>query len=1067
MSFETRAACLSSEVLGAFAEGLLGAEERDAVIAHLDSCARCRDEVAVLGAFVDERAAPARRRLPAWWAAAAAIAIVLAGTAVFWSSYPRRDTAPVAPLIAASAALDHRLVEPRLHGFGWAAYRGVVRATQESDRSPERLKVLGAAGEVLEHARGSETAEAAHAAGVASLLIDDPAAAVERLEAAAAKQPQEATVWSDLAAAHYELAIRLGRASHLPEALAAADRALKLDPRLPEALFNRALVLERLGLTGDARAAWKRYLEIDPSSAWAVEARRRLAAFSSSTAPAPAFGKALETAAPEQLVAAFPQQARAFAEVELLDRWAKAFLAGDGGAAAPLATARGIGAALQRRSGESLLAEAVRAIDEAGGEDRMRLAEAHLAYRSGRFALSRQDVQTARRLLERAASLFGDSPAALNARHYAAVAEYEAGRTAVAGQELAALADELRQRPAFKALRAQTAWQQGLVAGAQMRWPAALADYATARALFGELGEASNAAFVDVLIGEAAILLGRRDEAWGGWTRALRALSEHGLHDRLLVTLGAISRTESMAGHDGSAAAFLDLEIEHANDDDRLRADALSRRAFVSARMRDTAAARKAVEEGARAAQRITDAAARQQAVADLQLAEGMVSGDDPVRALALLTGAVEHYRAARPVLLPVALYERARVLRALGRVEEATEDLRAAAEGVETQRGEVEWRELRAAAVDGVAAIYRSLGEVLLERGQTREAFTVADRAAAHAFLGAAAARSAVTVEALQQSLGDDAVVEYLTLPRELVIFAVTARQFAVERVPADDLPRRVAALNDAIRRRGDVRAASLYATLIAPVEPLLAGAGTITFVADATVEPVPFSALFDPASGRWLIEKHAVRRAAAALTAGSEPPRQNRARIVVIQPEAADLPNAAAEAAAIAALYRDSLVLGGERPAAVLAAMESAAIIHYAGHTNSGGESGLALGRTVLYGTDVARLHLRAAPLVVLAGCRTMRGAAYRDDVTTSLTRAFLLAGARAVIGTAWDLDDRAAAALFERMHAAYAVSGDAVAALRQAQLAALSDSACPPAEWAAAEIIVRSAFTKRGTS
>lgn len=307
MSFDPRSPCITSEVLGAFAEGRLGAEERNDVTAHLDTCERCRDEVALLADFVDSDAAPARKRLPIAWAAAAAAILVIAAAAVVWRNTSRRDVEPVAPLIAASAALDHRLLEPRLHGFGWAEYRGPVRAPGD-DRSPERLEVLGAAGDVLQQAGKDPAADAQHAAGVASLLIADPAAAIARLRTVA-EQSQDATAWSDLAAAHYDLAVRLGRASQYPEALAAADRALKLSPRLPEALFNRALALERIGLIEDARAAWKRYLEVDGTSAWANEARRRMDALPTAENPPSAFGKALDTLTPVERVDRSPQQA--------------------------------------------------------------------------------------------------------------------------------------------------------------------------------------------------------------------------------------------------------------------------------------------------------------------------------------------------------------------------------------------------------------------------------------------------------------------------------------------------------------------------------------------------------------------------------------------------------------------------------------------------------------------------------------------------------------------------------------------------------------------------------------
>ena len=58
-------------------------------------------------------------------------------------------------------------------------------------------------------------------------------------------------------------------------ALVAADQALTLQPAQAEALFNRALALEALGIRFAAADSWRRYLEVDPSSSWAVEARER------------------------------------------------------------------------------------------------------------------------------------------------------------------------------------------------------------------------------------------------------------------------------------------------------------------------------------------------------------------------------------------------------------------------------------------------------------------------------------------------------------------------------------------------------------------------------------------------------------------------------------------------------------------------------------------------------------------------------------------------------------------------------------------------------------------------
>jgi CHAT domain-containing protein/Tfp pilus assembly protein PilF len=58
--------------------------------------------------------------------------------------------------------------------------------------------------------------------------------------------------------------------------LAHFERALELDGSLLDALFNRALALERLKAFWQAQEAWTRYLERDSSSGWAKEARRHL-----------------------------------------------------------------------------------------------------------------------------------------------------------------------------------------------------------------------------------------------------------------------------------------------------------------------------------------------------------------------------------------------------------------------------------------------------------------------------------------------------------------------------------------------------------------------------------------------------------------------------------------------------------------------------------------------------------------------------------------------------------------------------------------------------------------------
>jgi CHAT domain-containing protein len=63
---------------------------------------------------------------------------------------------------------------------------------------------------------------------------------------------------------------------HAGTSLTHFERALEIDGSLLAALFNRALALETLKAWGQAGEAWEKYLERDPNSEWAAEARRRL-----------------------------------------------------------------------------------------------------------------------------------------------------------------------------------------------------------------------------------------------------------------------------------------------------------------------------------------------------------------------------------------------------------------------------------------------------------------------------------------------------------------------------------------------------------------------------------------------------------------------------------------------------------------------------------------------------------------------------------------------------------------------------------------------------------------------
>ena len=268
--------CPDDETLAAWVEGRLPDAERRRVLEHASSCEDCILMIdAANETFHAETEGVVVRPRGGWqrWLLAAAAVLVIAVPLAFVAVRSRQGD-PLQALVAV-APRSARPVEARLSGgFPWAPYRGPMRANDAAlDR--EQMKLAGAASEVLDRAERDPSDEALRAAALAMVLIDREELGIERLSAETKRAPRDATAWSDLAAAQYAAALD-GRASLYPEALAAADRALAIDARYPEALFNRALILERLGLHEQARAAWQRYLDRDPSSPWAAEAREHL-----------------------------------------------------------------------------------------------------------------------------------------------------------------------------------------------------------------------------------------------------------------------------------------------------------------------------------------------------------------------------------------------------------------------------------------------------------------------------------------------------------------------------------------------------------------------------------------------------------------------------------------------------------------------------------------------------------------------------------------------------------------------------------------------------------------------
>lgn len=208
-------------------------------------------------------------RLPVF--GCAALALITAVTAWILFLRPERR---VQRLIA-EAYTEHRNLEPRFPGAAFAPVR-VERGEHTSHMDSPRS--------LLDAEREITSSLATHPSDPfwlqsrarAELLEGNYSGAIDALSQALAATGKTPTLLIDMATAYSMRADVTGDSEDYGLAIDLLGQALQLSPRDPVALFNRALITRKALLFSQAVEDWKMYLEIDPSSQWADEARSRL-----------------------------------------------------------------------------------------------------------------------------------------------------------------------------------------------------------------------------------------------------------------------------------------------------------------------------------------------------------------------------------------------------------------------------------------------------------------------------------------------------------------------------------------------------------------------------------------------------------------------------------------------------------------------------------------------------------------------------------------------------------------------------------------------------------------------
>jgi CHAT domain-containing protein len=967
---------------------------------------------------------------------------------------------------------------------GTVAFERLARLTTEvatrlrSDSSSDALRLRALLDLRWMHSAPAGVERAIAALEQARLKVDDPA------------------LLNDLAVSYLALAERDQRLVPVLRALDLVESALERDSTLTAALFNRALILQRLYMAGTAKRAWRRYLDVERSDGWRREAGSHQNRLTDADSSSPSFvaigervtrGETIPSSELHERVRRSPDLARTFA-FALFAGWGKALLSRDQDLAARhLDALRATAATLDSLGSDRSVALALATIDREGHNPlpSQSLALAHVTLEDGMRAFARAQYTTSASVLLRARDYLRDagSPAARWAEFYRAASLVSLGDYAAGDRAFESLLTT--STPEEPALVGKVHLALGVSQVRRGNYERANAQYRAATPHIERTRERVTTGFAAQLLAEGLGLAGRVVEGYTEGYRALRLLSTDRRSTYFygqLEQIAAVARAEDLS-RAALAIAHEMLEVASSRGSANDIAMALCARAQDEMELGRSGAAEVTLSAAERWATRLPAGRGTDRVRARVMLARGKVTrARDPNHALRALTSAIDIFRSfENDLFLPEALYEASRAASASGEPERARGSLLEAIRELERQHAAFQTTAYRASFAETVERVFDEMIAAELRSGNPEAAFEFLERARIAAW--PATQRSVVSEEqtnspsrldrVVRQLPDDLLLVEYALLRDRVVIWIVSNRGWNYREVSAtrDSVARLVQHLaRDLDRleiREGDARSA-LFDVLLRPVAEFLRGVRRIAIVPDRELYRVPFAALWDRDAGRYVLQDFEIRTSpsatfqlAALATASSDRGRAADSNVLVVGAPALDssmstqlssLPGAAEEASRVARLYPDATLLTGAAAsrAQVLRSLRSSSIVHFAGHAvfNEAQPelSFLALAPDgdaddgTVRAWEIGELRLSNARVVVLSACSTLSPRVSRMGAVAGLAFSFLRAGAPATVSTLWDVSDQSTADLLVDFHRRLAVGLSTPEALRLAQLDAM---------------------------
>jgi CHAT domain-containing protein/tetratricopeptide (TPR) repeat protein len=1016
------------------------------------------------------------------WRRAFALAVCsILVVSTIWFVFPKPQAQ--AQRLITEAYTQQRTLEMRISGAAYAPIR-IERSQQFShlDRPAALLEVEALiARELAKHPADPFWLQSR---ARTEILEGDYAGAIENLRQALTIDAESPSVLTDLATAYGQRAAALDRPNDFGAAIEILGKVLAKSPDDPVALFNRAVISEKVLLYAQAIEDWEHYLRLEPTGQWAEEARRHLQEDRDKVnrrnesnlpllTPAEIASADLNNAV---VLESVNERLESYVRLAITD-WLTTAYPVDQRQTIESVSVRSALIALAKTS--SLEHEDTWFADLLSGSSEDGFASAVASLSSAVKANERADTVAAQNGASRAIRLFslgsGNQAGILRAR-----LEYLfASNIAQDGTKClkaASMIDKSTKKPSYRWLEVQVQIEEGSCFWLQENLGAAKTAYSVAAK------KAADSNYKTIYLraqDHASMVAGASGDYQAGWHLALEGLQEFwsGSYPdvrgyNFYYSLFEMARTRHQPFL--QLAVWRDgLQLSESSADIAQRALAHALMASVAL---TTVEPSLALKEFARASQLFTlspqiesTRAARLEAetrIAGVETSQGL--GQEAVSRLKPIEWEV--VQLSDRYLKILYFNNLGEALICNGEAVEAETALRSAVAIAELQLQSVGDEKSRTEWASQASDPYRNLAQLVLRRGNAEEALDIWES------YKAAATRSDRQIQTIRDNaatikqerlsgvasqlkdLSEVTIISYALLPQDIVVWVYDDRGIhwrhiagSPEEIEAKVTRFRALCSNpnsDSAFLRREAR--DLYVLLIAPIETDLAANRTLLIELDARLNGFPIEALLDPGD-HYFGEREVVvsspglfyhlgSRAQIAIT------KDKPALIVAVSTSPSmvglsiqPLPDAVTEGEVVARRFQ-SAKLVTERQATVksiLSQMPSTTVFHFAGHTlSSSVQSGLLLSDSVLSASSLDNLRLPRLQLAVFSACDTQDGPVDGVNDTASLVSAFLRAGVPHIVASRWNVDSGASLQFMDLFYADLLEGNSVAHAIHHAQ-------------------------------